>query len=195
MNYQDQEDRRMLNQYSKTEDQLWIARLFRKYEHLIYGICLKYTNDPDWSKDLKGQIYEKLVLKAKNLEVGDFKNWLYSFSKNLCHDELRKKKRKASALDKFRKFQINSIQDVDSGIEERLIIKHDEEQLSILMEDAEKLLTEKQRICLNLFYFNRFSYLKIGAETGMEITQIKSHLQNGKRKMKNYIFQQLKNHA
>lgn len=185
----------MLSQFSKTEDQLWLARLFEKYEHLIYGICLKYTNDPDWSKDLKGQIYEKLVIKAKNLEVLHFKNWLYIFSKNLCLDEIRKKRRKVSALDKFREFQINSVQDVDSDAEERLIIKQDEEQLSILMEDAQKLLSKEQRICLTLFYFDRFSYLQISKQTGMEITAIKSHLQNGKRKMKKHVYNHLKNHA
>lgn len=195
MNNQDQEDQRMLSQYSSTEDQLWLARLFRKYEHLIYGICLKYTNDPEWSKDLKGQIYEKLVIKAKNLKVSQFKKWLHTFSKNLCLDELRKKQRKVSALDKFIAFKLNAVPDVDSDAEERLIIKQNEEQISRLMEDAKKILSEKQRICLKLFYQNRFSYLQIGLETGMDIAQVKSHLQNGKRKMKNYVFQQLKNYA
>ncbi len=192
MNYQDQEDRHLLNQYSSTEDQLWLARLFQKYEHLIYGICLKYTKDPEWSKDLKGEIYEKLVIKAKGLEVLQVKNWLYIFSKNLCIDEVRKKRRKVSALNKFREYQIKANKDVDFDADVRPIIKDNEERLSGLLEEAEKLLSKKQRDCLKLFYFNRLSYLQIVAETGMDITQIKSHLQNGKRKIKNYVYNQLK---
>ena len=195
MNNQDQEDQRMLSQYSNTGDQLWLARLFSKYEHLIYGICLKYTGNPDWSKDLKSQIYEKLVTKAKDLKSLHFKTWLYTLSKNLCLDELRKEKRKVSALDKFREYQLYINPVVDFGVEERLIIKQDEEHIASLMEDAEKLLSEQQRICMKLFYLNRISYLQIGKETGMNIAQIKSHLQNGKRKMKNFVLQQLKNYV
>lgn len=193
MNNQDQEDQHLLSQYSNTGDQLWLARLFSKYEHLIYGICLKYTGNPDWSKDLKSQIYEKLVLKAKDLKSSQFKTWLYSLSKNLCLDELRKEKRKVSALDKFREYQLYTNPVVDFGEEERLIIEQDKEHIASLMEDAEKLLSEQQSICMKLFYLNRISYLQIGKETGMDVTQIKSHLQNGKRKMKNFILQQLKN--
>ena len=195
MNNQDQEDQRMLSQYSTTGDQLWLARLFNKYEHLIYGICLKYTGNPDWSKDLKSQIYEKLVLKAKDLESSQFKTWLYTLSKNLCLDELRKEKRKVSALDKFREYQLYINPVVDFGEEERLIIKQDKERIASLMKDAEKLLSEQQRICMKLFYLNRISYLQIGKETGMDVDQVKSHLQNGKRKMKNFVLLQLKNHV
>ena len=193
MNYQDQEDQRLLKEYTNSGDQLWLARLFKKYEYLIYGVCLKYTQNPEWSQDLKSQIYERLVLKAKNLETYQFKNWLYTFTKNQCLDELRKKKRKVSALDKFRKFQMNTYSNMEFDAQERLIIEEDKKQITRLMESAEQQLSEKQRICLKLFFFERFSYDTISEKTGIPIAQVKSHLQNGKRKMRNYLYQNLRN--
>jgi len=148
LNTQNKEDQSLIDKFGQSGDQLWLARLFQKYEHLILGVCLKYSGDPEWSKDLKSQIYEKLTIKAKNLQVNSFKNWLYTFCKNHCLDELRKKKRKTSALDKFRKFQL----DTDQAV-----------------------------------YFS--------SETGMDLGQIKSHLQNGKRKMRIFIKEQFKQQA
>ncbi len=195
LNHQDQEDKELLSKYSHTGDQLWLVKLFHRYEHLIYGICLKYTNDPEWSKDLKSQIYEKLVARAKGLDALQFKSWLYTFAKNLCLDELRKKQNKVSTLNRFRKFQINIQEVVDSNAEERLIERQDEEHLARLMENAQDVLNEKQRLCVRLFFFQRYSYLEIGKETGMNINEVKSHLQNGKRKMKVFIHQELKNYV
>ena len=102
MGTEDQKDQSMIDQYRQSGDQIWLARLFQKYDHLIYGICLKYSNDADWSKDLKSQIYERIVVKIQNQDTLHFKSWLYSLSKNLCLDEVRKKKSKISALDKYR---------------------------------------------------------------------------------------------
>ena len=195
MNYQEQLDQQLLLKYYQTSDQVYLAQLFKRYEHLIYGVCLKYSNDPDWSNDLKGQIYEKLVQKAKESEVSQVKNWLYTLAKNLCIDEIPKKQRKASALNKFKEFQLNIYDAVDSDAEERLIIKQDEDDLIKLMNDAQAILTEKQRICMRLFFFERHSYLEIVNQTGMEIKEVKSYLQNGKRKMKNYIYKTLNSYA
>lgn len=191
MGTEEHKDQVLISKYRQSGDQIWLARLFQKYEHLIYGICLKYSNDPDWSKDLKSQIYERLVIKIQDIDPVHFKNWLYSISKNLCLDEVRKKKNKVSALDKYRKFQIDTQEAVQFGFENRLIIEEEQKDIQLLMNAAIDSLNEKQKLCLKLFFLRRFSYAEIGQETGLEVKQIKSHLQNGKRKMKNYVYQHL----
>jgi len=191
LNNQDQEDQEQLDKYHKTADQLWLARLFHKYEHLIYGVCLKYTADTDWSKDLKSQIYEKLIEKVKFIEINNFKSWLYSLCKNHCLDELRKKKQKASALDQFRKYKLSNEEDMNFGIEQRLIEEHDQKELDKIVIEAGNLLSEQQKLCMDLFFYQRLSYLEICQQTGMERGKVKSNLQNGKRKMKRYIHHKL----
>lgn len=192
MNSLEQEDQTLLDKFAQTKDQIWLVRLFQKYEHLINGVCLKYSNDLEWSKDLKSQIYEKLVVKTYDLKVISFKNWLYTFCKNHCLDEIRKKNRKHSVLDKFRKFQIVADDAVYFSSEDRLIIEEDEKSLQLMLTKATETLSEQQKICMDHFFFKRLSYIEISQETGLDVGQIKSHLQNGKRKMRIFINKQIK---
>ncbi len=187
-----QEDQSLLEKFAQTNDQIWLARLFQKYEHLIYGVCLKYSKDVEWSKDLKSQIYVKLLAKTTDLQVDSFKNWLYTFCKNHCLDEIRKKNRSNSALDKFRKFQLSAFDNVYFNSEQRLIVEEDKKALQETLAKAVESLSEQQKICMDLFYFKRLSYIEIGQELGLDIGQVKSHLQNGKRKMRIFVNQQFR---
>ncbi len=188
MKEQHQDDQILIDKFGQTGDQVWLLRLFQKYEHLIYGICLKYSQDPDWSKDLKAQIYEKLVGKAKNLKTDNFKYWLFSICKNHCIDALRSKGRKVATLEKYKKYQIDHEELVYFSHEQRLIIEEDRQSTESALENAANNLPFLQRQCIDLFYNQRLSYVEISQEVGIDHKQIKSHLQNGKRNMRRFIY-------
>jgi len=46
------------------------------------------------------------------------------------------------------------------------------------------LLKNEQRICIELFYLQRFCYQEVSHKTGYEIKKVKSYIQNGKRNLK-----------
>jgi len=184
---QNQEDQKLLDKFGHTKDQIWLLKLFQKYEHLILGVCLKYTKDQEWSKDLKAQVYEKLVAKAQGLEVDSFKKWIYRLCKNHCLDAIRKKGARVSKLEKFRDLQILQEEIVEFSHEQRLIIKEHEVELSYALISAADNLPAQQKLCLELFYLQKCSYMDISQETGLDLKKIKSHLQNGKRNMRNFI--------
>ena len=52
------------------------------------------------------------------------------------------------------------------------------------LEVALKLLSDEQRVCLDLFYLQKKSYQEITDLTGYTGLQVKSHIQNGKRNLK-----------
>lgn len=54
-------------------------------------------------------------------------------------------------------------------------------------------LSERQRICIDLFYLQEKSYKEIMASTGFDFKQVKTHIQNGKRNLKLIVLQQLIN--
>ena len=60
----------------------------------------------------------------------------------------------------------------------------EKEQLLVTLEEALTELNEEQRICVQLFYLEKKSYTEITDITGFTMLQVKSHLQNGKRKLK-----------
>ena len=58
------------------------------------------------------------------------------------------------------------------------------EQTYNLLEDAINELGEEQRQCVILFYLKKNSYQQIVEKTSLNLLQVKSHIQNGKRNLK-----------
>ena len=52
------------------------------------------------------------------------------------------------------------------------------------MEQAMTLLNSEQKICVQLFYLQKKSYQEIADQTGYNLLQVKSYIQNGKRNLK-----------
>jgi RNA polymerase sigma-70 factor (ECF subfamily) len=48
-------------------------------------------------------------------------------------------------------------------------------------------LNHNQRLCLDLMYFQKKSYKEIADETGLSLKAVKSHIQNGKRNLRNFL--------
>jgi len=53
--------------------------------------------------------------------------------------------------------------------------------------EAIKKLKPEQEACIRLFYLKNFTYQEIVTATGFSTNQVKSHLQNGKRKLTQLI--------
>ena len=51
----------LIDQFTSTGDLEFLGKLFERYMHLIYGVCLKYLKDRDVSQDATMQIFEKLI--------------------------------------------------------------------------------------------------------------------------------------
>ena len=52
------------------------------------------------------------------------------------------------------------------------------------MNTALQQLNKEQQLCVTLFYLQKKSYQQVAAETGYNMMQVKSHIQNGKRNLK-----------
>jgi RNA polymerase sigma-70 factor (ECF subfamily) len=58
-----------------------------------------------------------------------------------------------------------------------------EEEIKLIEKNLSRLPTE-QKDCLERFYFLKQSYTKISELTGYSLNEVKSHIQNGKRKLR-----------
>ena len=97
-------------------------------------------------------------------------------AKNHCLMKLRDNKKDTVEINE-KMFLAGSEKD------EKILIENREKSLNNL-EAALKLLTEEQRICVDLFYMQKKSYQQITDLTGYNGLQVKSHIQNGKRNLK-----------
>lgn len=174
------EEQKLIHLYKQTGNMEYAGKLFNNYMHLVYGVCLKYLKNREESQDAVMQVFEKLTESLKKHEVENFKSWLYVLSKNHCLMKLRSKKYQNEKTAK----------DIsDLSMENTLVVHHNNEP--VLEDDLgrlEKCIEElhiEQKQCVQLFYLESKSYKEIEVLTRFELKKVKSHIQNGKRNLKN----------
>ena len=174
-------DEELLSDYLKSRDMEILGELYKRYMHLVYGVCLKYFREREQSKDEVTRIFEKLLIEVDRHEIRNFKSWLYVVTKNHCLMELRKTKPGKTLLvsdeNELAVFMENEpeLHPVDREPEER-----NEKALN----DCIEKLKDEQKQCIRLFYFENKSYREICITLNLEEKKVKSFIQNGKRNLK-----------
>ena len=184
--YNDIEEVNKLVRSYRTEGSLDVlGELYKPFMHLVYGLCLKYLKDPGQAQDAQMEIFEILIEKLKSYEVEHFKSWLYMVSKNHCLMKLRKEKSSQQRVEKFSQDQNMESSYVMHLQEERPLEIDSTERLNLCIEK----LKQEQRSCIQLFYLEKKSYQEVMELTSYDIKKVKSHIQNGKRNLKNCLEQ------
>lgn len=156
-----------------------LEELYNRYATLVYGVCLKYLSSRDDSLDAVTDIFTFIGDKILSHEITNFKSWLYSVAKNHCLMKLRKDKRTEHALSDY--FDDPESAHFDNS---------DEEITTELIEMAITQLSPEQKMCVELFYYEKKSYSEIIEITGFDYKSVKSYLQNGKIKLKKILEEQ-----
>ena len=164
----------------RNRDNRALGELFRRYEFKIYGVCLKYFKNVEQAKDAQMNLFEALPKKVANAKIENFGGWIYQVTRNECLMVLRKKN--------INKVSTTEIQLEDDSQESLQMAELNEKQLSILESSIEELKPDQKK-CIYLFYLERRSYKEIEALGIYTLNEIKSHIQNGKRKLKLIIEQ------
>ncbi len=166
-----------LGLYRQTGELSYIGELYKKYTPLVYGVCLKYLQNPEDSQDAVMQIFEKLLKETPTQNITNWSAWLYVVARNHCLMALRKKKLPTMGLEK---------ENLENRMElsETLHLTEDSEAETQDLHKALEKLPSEQENCMRLFFFEEKTYKEIVEMTGYEMQKVKSHLQNGKRMLK-----------
>lgn len=173
-----QSDEKLAALYKGSGEMELIGELFRRYSHLISGVCFKYLHNTEEVKDAVMHIFEKLITDLKNNRVENFKSWLYIVSKNHCLMIIRKENSEKIKIQNFPEKIMEFWDELHLNNEDIL-----ERRLASLT-NAMLQLPHEQKICVELLYLQNKSYKEIAVITGLEMSGIKSHVQNGKRNLK-----------
>ena len=174
-------DNELVNQYKITADKIYVGELYKRYTHLVLGMCIQYFKDREVAKDVVLQIFEKLFDELKKREVENFKAWLTFVVRNHCISELRKMQTQLNRHIEYQ-YQLKN-QTVEIDKEEAVA----EEQKLEALEKALDSLNPFQKTCIELFYLKNMSYTQIVEMTGYSVNEVKSYIQNGKRNLKMII--------
>jgi RNA polymerase sigma-70 factor (ECF subfamily) len=170
----------LLASYKESGNKNVFADLFKNHVNTIYGTCLFYLQDKDDAKDEVMNICEKLMVELKVNDIRNFKAWLGFVVRNHCISVILKKNTLLKNTKGYYDYEFK-----EANYEEELKIESvsDEKMLQHLNDCLPKL-KEAQRKCIELFYLKNMSYQQISEMTRYEINEVKSYIQNGKRKLK-----------
>ena len=173
-------DEYLIARYRTEANKQAIGILFKRYSHIVYGVCIKYLKNEDDSKDAVINIFEKLMQDLKKHDVKYFKSWIYMVSKNHCLMKLRTKQVEIN-------YNLNNIRETNCNLE----VVEDDTELSIEkeekitdLEEAIAQLKPEQKECIKLFFLEELCYNKVAEKTGFSLKQVKTYIQNGKRNLK-----------
>lgn len=176
-----QPDEELLSRFRSSGETDAFGELYRRYAHLVLGVCLKYLKNTENAHDATMQIFEKLAVDLKITKVENFKSWLYTVAKNHCLMEIRKDASMHRHLDAIREYSDQNFVEIWEDL--HLNGVDDQKRLEALHQ-ALTQLNHEQRTCVQLIYLENKSYKEIADITGMDINHVKSHIQNGKRNLK-----------
>jgi len=166
-------DGELLEAYQRDKNLQALGDLYQRYMDLVYGLCLKYFEDPELARDAVMGIFEVLVRDlAKPNPVQYFKSWLYQVAKNYCLMQLRSAG-KGKIVELGQEPVMQSIED-----------PHLKEENLQRLEKCLEALPEDQRRTILLFYEENKCYNEIADLTGYEWNKVRSHIQNARRNLK-----------
>jgi RNA polymerase sigma factor (sigma-70 family) len=166
-------DQEILKHFYADHDNEWLGSLLERYTMLLYGVCIKYLKDPEEARDAVQQIFLKAITELHKYEVNYFSSWLYMVAKNHCLMLLRNN-RHGISVDLL-------TEPVSETIEPDPL---QDENLLRDLKEALQHLSNEQKTCIRMFYLEKKSYQDISVETGFNLLQVKSYIQNGKRNLR-----------
>jgi len=182
-------DSELVTRYRHSYNTDYIGELFKRYTHLVYGVCLKYMENEEKSKDAVMEIFEQLLVDLKKHDVDNFKAWLYSVAKNYCLLKMRREKLQADNQKDYEKTE-NIFMESDELL--HLRDEDGQEKLDKNLYDGIEELKEEQKKCIELYFMQNKTYEEVSEITGYTIKEVKSYLQNGKRNLKIFLTERKK---
>lgn len=163
--------------------------LVDKYKRSVTAFCYRFVPDSDEAEDLAQATFVQVYRAANRFRLdGRFKTWLFTIARNLCLNELRRRKsRPSESLERITERNegesgvILQFRDLKTPEPERLALRN---ELVAVVREAMEELPEKQRTALHLYQEQGMSYEEIGTIVGKSLSATKSLIFRAREAMK-----------
>lgn len=170
-------DEELVKKYQSSDDVYYAALLFERYNELTVSLSISYLKNETDAEDATMECFEIMVKDLKHTEIENFGGWYYSMARNY----LLKVKRRKQRMIPDDNIELKMDHDDDSW---RKIFDTGDDQLEQYVKSLLGELKEDQRKCIAHFYMEGKTYKEIAELEGLPEKKVKSHIQNGKRKLK-----------
>lgn len=162
----------------RSGDRQAFSEIFTRHGKGVFLLCYALVRNRATAEEIAQETFKDALAAIGAFRGGSLHGWLARIARNLCLDHLVSPAHRLEFADPELLPDRASDEQVESGI-----LAADE------VEGVLKELSHHQRICLKLAYAHDFSYDEIAALTGLAVAEVRSHLQNGRRRFK-LIWQQ-----
>lgn len=138
----------------------------------VYRFILKNLKDEDEAKDIVQDTYEKLWIKAGDVDFLKVKSYLFSTAYHTMIDKIRKNKR------------ITNVSDFNEEIES---YSGNYNGLSEVLDEALSRLSDVQRSVILLRDYEGYPYDEIAKMTDLSESQVKVYIYRGRIALKKYL--------
>ena len=157
------EDERLLIKQSKCGSVDSFEQLIEDNRKKVYNIALRMLGNPEDANDVTQEVFLRVFKSMRGFkEQSSFSTWIYRITKNVCLDEIRKKKKNNLVyIDKQIEYgdgqvtmQLEDERETPEEAAERT-------ELSLRVREAIAMLPEQHRILIVLRDIQNFSYDEI----------------------------------
>jgi RNA polymerase sigma-70 factor (family 1) len=143
--------------------------IYDNYWSHVYGVALRLTKSPEQSRDLSQDIFLKLwTNREKAAAIDDIEKYLFTVSRNLVYDFLRRK----VFIESNRKFLQEYLGYEPPSPQELIELKNRHQTL----EDAIQSLPPKQREVFRLHWMEGLSHDEVARKLGISRVSSKTYI-------------------
>ena len=165
-----------IKNYLSTGNEYFLGKVYEKYKQQLFIHCFQILKNQEDAKDIATDAFLKAFENIHTFDPNKpFYPWLKRIATNLCIDKLRRRR-----LVQFQTLDHEMKQNGALQPDKRIETKETLER----MRKAIKKLSLPQKRCFCLFYIHHKSYQEIAEFTGYSYQQVRSYIQNGRRKFR-----------
>ncbi|MEK7407510.1 MAG: RNA polymerase sigma factor [Acidobacteriota bacterium] len=164
-------DEQLVEEIKATGENSCFAPIFERHRRRILGRCRAVVHDEAAAEDLTQDTFLTALARIELFRGGNVYAWLCAIARNLCLNYL----------------EANIRLVVQADLSEEPVCTPDFEHDLAWVERLESILNQlsaPQRVCLKLFYVDRYTAAEVARITGFTGKQVKTYLQNGRRRFK-----------
>jgi RNA polymerase sigma factor (sigma-70 family) len=165
-------------------DQQVFAELIKRYQHFVFTIALRYTNNREDAEEIAQDVFVKAYRSLADFRHDSkFSTWLYTITSNTCITFLRKKKTETYSLTDEKIFELANMQDTTANN------KAEQRSKAALINKTIHLLNADDATIITLFYKGEQSLDEIGLILGLTPNNVKVKLHRARQRLKEKLEQ------
>ena len=162
-------DESLVERFQASGDAKYFEEIWRRYAQGVFNRCLRFLRNSAAAEDLTSDTFLRVIQGIRDYRADNFPGWVSTIARNLCVNHVRS----AAA-----RHECMTIEDVKGDQSD------EKQQFNAEVEDVLNQLPERQRRTLKLFFIDKYSYKEIVELTGYSHKEVKSYIQNGRRKFR-----------